>query len=213
MPSTLIYIRHMVCVKCILVVRELLVELGLVPLRVELGEVEVAGASAAIDWPRLRQGLEAEGFEMLDPLSSQQQLVEQIKATVADLLVTAPTQLRSGHFSHQLSARLLHRYAFLSDVFSTTEGCSLELYVIRQRVAAAQQQLRDTALPVGRIAQQLGYSNLGHLSRQFQREIGVSPSGYRRQLAVNLPSALLPSGSGEAQTDVGGAGQTLGPTG
>ena len=47
--STLIYIRHMVCVKCILVVRELLVELGLVPLRVELGEVEVAGAAEAID--------------------------------------------------------------------------------------------------------------------------------------------------------------------
>ena len=88
----------MACVKCILVAREQFVDLGLVPLRVELGELEVAGAAAAIDWPRLRQCLEAEGFAVLDPLSSQQQLVEQIKLTIADLLVTAPAQLRSGHF-------------------------------------------------------------------------------------------------------------------
>lgn len=203
----------MVCVKCILVVRELLVELGLVPLRVELGEVEVAGATATIDWPRLRQGLAAEGFAVLDPLSSQQQLVEQIKLTIADLLVTAPAQLRSGHFSRLLSTRLQHRYAFLSDVFSTAEGRNLELYVIQQRVAAAQQLLRDTALPVGRIARQLGYSNLGHLSRQFQREVGTSPSEYRRQLAGNLLSGLLPTGSEEALDDVGGEGRSRGPAG
>ena len=184
MASTLIYIRHMVCVKCILVVREHLVDLGLVPLRVELGEVEVAGSAGAIDWPRLRQCLEAEGFEVLDQLTSQQRLVAQIKATVAGLLATAPEQLRSGHFSRQLSEQLQQRFAFLSDVFSTTEGCNLELYVIRQRVAAAQQLLKGTTLPVGRIARQLGYSNLGHLSRQFQREVGISPTEYRRQHAL-----------------------------
>jgi len=205
MASTLLYIRHMVCVKCILVVREHLVDLGLVPLRVELGEVEVAGAAEAIDWSRLRQCLEREGFEVLDLLSSQQRLVEQIKATVAELLATEPAQLRSGHFSRQLSIRLQHRFAFLSDVFSTTEGCTLELFVIRQRVAAARQLLVDTALPVGRIARQLGYSNLGHLSRQFQRETGTSPSEYRRQHTGSPQSAALsdadaaaPGGSGVA---------------
>ena len=208
MASTLIYIRHMVCVKCILVVREQLVELGLVPLRVELGEVEVAGAAAAINWPRLRQCLAAEGFEVLDQLSSHQRLVEQIKATVAGLLATEPAQLRSGHFSRELSARLQHRFAFLSDVFSTTEGCTLELYVIRQRVAAAQQLLRETLLPVGRIARQLGYSNLGHLSRQFQRDTGIPPSEYRRQYVINQLAVTLPAGS-EAEPD---GAESAGPT-
>lgn len=182
-------------------------------MRVELGEVEVAGAAAAIDWPRLRQCLEAEGFAVLDPLSFLQQLVEQIKLTIADLLVTAPAQLGSGHFSRLLSTRLGHRYALLSDAFSAIEGCNLELYVIRQRVAAAQQLLRDTLLPVGRIARQLGYSNLGHRSRHFQRKVGISPSEYRRQLAENLLSPLLPAGSEEGQEDVGGAGRTRGPDG
>lgn len=210
MASTLVYIRHMVCVKCILVVREHLVDLGLVPLRVELGEVEVAGAAEAIDWSRLRQCLEREGFEVLDQLSSQQRLVEQIKATVAELLATEPALLRSGHFSRQLSARLQHRFAFLSDVFSTTEGCNLELYVIRQRLAAAQRLLKGTSLPVGRIARQLGYSNLGHLSRQFQREVGISPSEYRRQHAVSPLSVLLSAGSEEVPDGIGGVGLTRG---
>ncbi len=192
MDSTLIYIRHMVCVKCILVVREHLVDLGLLPLRVELGEVEVLGPAAAIDWPRLRQRLETEGFEVLDQLSAQQRMVEQIKAAIAELLATKPGQLRSGHFSRHLSTRLLHRFAFLSNVFSATEGCTLELFVIRQRVAAARQLLGDTALPVGRIARQLGYSNLGHLSRQFQRETGISPSEYRRRRAADPQLASWP---------------------
>lgn len=180
MASTLLYIRHMVCSKCILVVREQLVELGLVPLRVELGEVELRDDAATLDWPRLRQCLEAEGFALLDQLSPQQRLVAQIKEIVAHLLASEPAAVRSGHFSSYLSERLQRRFAYLSDVFSVTEGLSLEQYVIGQRLEAARCLLREGTLPVGRVARALGYSNLGHLSRQFQRETGTSPTEYRR---------------------------------
>ena len=180
MASTLLYIRHMVCSKCILVVREQLVELGLVPLRVELGEVELRNDAATVDWLRLRQCLEAEGFELLDQFSPRQRLVAQIKEIIAHLLATEPAALRSGHFSRQLSEQLQRLFAYLSDVFSATEGLSLEQYVIRQRVGAARCLLRESTLPVGRVARELGYSNLGHLSRQFQREAGTSPTEYRR---------------------------------
>ena len=190
MASTLFYIRHMVCSKCILVVREQLVELGLVPLRVELGEVELRNDAATVDWLKLRQCLEAEGFELLDQLSQQQRLVAQIKEIVAHLLATEPAALRSGHFSRQLSEQLQRRFAYLSDVFSVTEGLSLEQYVIRQRVGAAQCLLREGTMPVGRVARALGYSNLGHLSRQFQREMGISPTEYRRQCLAAAVSQL-----------------------
>ena len=143
MASTLIYIRHMVCSKCILVVREQLVELGLVPLRVELGEVELRNDAATVDWLKLRQCLEAEGFELLDQLSPQQRLVAQIKEIIAHLMATEPAALRSGHFSRELSEQLQRRFAYLSDVFSATEGLSLEQYVIRQRVEAARCLLRE----------------------------------------------------------------------
>ena len=190
MASTLFYIRHMVCSKCILVVREQLVELGLVPLRVELGEVELRNDAATIDWLKLRQCLEAEGFEILDQLSPQQRLVAQIKEIIAHLLATEPAALRSGHFSRQLSKQLQRRFAYLSDVFSATEGLSLEHFIIRQRVEAAQYLLREGTLPVGRVARKLGYSNLGHLSRQFQRETGISPTEYRRQCLATVVNQL-----------------------
>ena len=180
MATTLLYIRHMVCSRCILVVREQLVDLGLMPLRVELGKVELRDGAAAIDWVRLRQRLVAEGFELLDLLTPQQRLVAQIKAIIADLLQTDPAALRSGQFSRQLSTRLSRRFAYLSATFSATEGCGLEHYVIRQRIEAAQRLLLTSLLPVSRIARLLGYSSLGHLSGQFQRATGSSPSDYRR---------------------------------
>jgi AraC family transcriptional regulator len=195
MASTLLYIRHMVCSKCILVMRECLVEQGLVPLRVELGEVELLGEAATIDWPRLQQCLEAEGFALLDRLSPQQRLVAQVKEVVAELLLKEPAALRSGHLSRRLSWRLQRRFAYLSDVFSATEGLSLEQYVVRERVEAARRLLRAGALPVGRIATLLGYSNLGHLSRQFKRATGVSPSAYRRQCQLQ-PAASSVSAKG-----------------
>ena len=76
----------------------------------------------------------------------------------------------------------------------------------------AQQLLRDTLLPVGRIARQLGYSNLGHLSRQFQRETGIPPSEYRRQCVVDQLAVTLPAGSEEAPDDIGGAGSARSTT-
>ena len=98
MASTLLCIRHMVCGKGILVVREQLVELGLAPLWVELGKVELRDDATTIDWPRLRQCLEAEGLAMLDQPSPQQRLVAQTKRIIAHLLATEPAARRSGHF-------------------------------------------------------------------------------------------------------------------
>ena len=170
----------MVCDRCILVVREHLVALGLTPARVELGEAEVLAPAAAIDWPQLRHGLARQGFELLDQLPPTQRLVAQIKALVAELLTTNPAQLRSGQFSQVLSQRLQRRFAYLSSVFSATEGQSLTHYVGQQRLAAARRLLATTQLPVSHIARQLGFSNLGHLSHQFQQATGVAPTAYRR---------------------------------
>ena len=198
MAPTLLYIRHMVCSRCILVVREQLVAMGLVPLRVELGEVELRAEAHAIDWLRLRETLADEGFELLELLTPQQLLVAQIKAIIADLLHSDPAALRSGQFSRQLSTRLNRRFAYLSATFSVTEGCGLEHYVIRQRIEAAQRLLLTSALTISRIARLLGYSSLGHLSGQFQRETGSSPSDYRRAngVMVSAEKSNCPSKAG-----------------
>ena len=120
----------------------------------------------------------------------------EIKAIIADLLHSNPAALRSGQFSRQLSTRLDRRFAYLSATFSATAGCGLEHYVIRQRIEAAQRLLLTSSLTVSRIARLLGYSSLGHLSGQFQRETGRSPSDYRRARCASPPaeeSADLPA--------------------
>jgi len=136
------------------------------------------------------RGAASYGAAFKEKVEPQQRLVAQIKEIIAHLLATEPAVLRSGHFSRQLSEQLQRRFAYLSDVFSATEGLSLEHFIIRQRVEAAQCLLREGTLPVGRVARELGYSNLGHLSRQFQRETGTSPTEYRRQCLATVVSQL-----------------------
>lgn len=188
--STVFYVKHMVCRRGVLVMRELLLSLGLTPRRVELGEVEVAEPAQAIDWARLRDQLVAEGFALLELQAPHEQLVNDIKQTVADLLRTAPEELRCGRCPQILSQRLGRKFSYLSNVFSTSQGLSLERYIIGQRIATVEQLLRSSGMEVGRIAQALGYSSLGHLSRQFRLVNGVSPTDYRRQLEGD-PAANL----------------------
>ena len=198
-PSPTFYVKHMVCPRGILLVRELLLAQGLTPLRVELGVVEVAEPAATIAWDRLREQLLAEGFELLELSAPHQLLVQDIKRVVAELRATAPADLRCGRGPQVLSQRLGRKFAYLSNVFSAAEGHSLEHYIICQRIAAAEQLLRTSALEVGRIAQQMGYSSLGHLSRQFRQVKGVSPSHYRQQLAPDPAPNLTGAGPELAQ--------------
>jgi AraC family transcriptional regulator len=187
--STVFYVKHMVCPRGLL----LMLSLGLTPRRVELGEVEIIETDLAINWMALRAALEADGFELLELQLPHQRLVQAIKQTVADVLYTSPQELRCGRSAPLLSQRLGRKFSYLSNAFSTAEGQSLERYIIGQRIATAERLLRNSTLGVGRIALSLGYSSLGHLSRQFRLVMGVSPTDFRRQLSVSPASNLTAS--------------------
>lgn len=189
--GTVFYVKHVVCHRCVRVLRELLLGLGLTPRRVELGEAEVAEAPAAIDWPALEQQLAATGFALLR--LPRQRLVADIKALIAELLREAPDQLRVGVFPALLSQRLGRSYGHLSHLFRAAEGVSLEQFLLRQRIARVAELLRSSALPISRLARQQGFSSLAHLSRQFRRCTGLTPTAYRQQPApadnVAVPGA------------------------
>lgn len=172
----------MKCPRCIYLVQEILITMALPAVRVGLGEVMVAATEETIDWPQLADRLRADGFELIHPISSQARLVEQIKTSVQTLLRTEPERLRSGQALRELSQQLNRRTNYLSESFSAAEGTTLEQYIIAQRVALAAELLTTTPLSVSRIAQQLGYSSLGHLSRQFRQLQGTTPSRYRTAL-------------------------------
>lgn len=183
--STVFYVKHVVCPRCIRVLREVLLGLGLTPRRVELGEAEVAEAVAAIDWPALEQQLAAVGFTLLR--LPRQRLAAGIKALIAELLRDAPDQLRAGIFPALLSQRLGRSYGHLSRLFHDAEGVSLEHFLISQRIARVAELLVSSPLPVSRLARQQGFSSLAHLSRQFRRCTGLTPTAYRQQQVSPAP--------------------------
>lgn len=174
---TTLHIKNMVCPRCIRAVTDCLTRLGLHPLSVELG---IAVIDEAIDdalHARLRQALEAEGFELLD--DPRARLIEQIKDAVIQLVhyrQAAP----SANLSHYLS-RLFHKdYSTLSKAFSEETGTTIERYIITQKIERAKELLTYDELTLNEIADRLGYSSAAYLSTQFKQITGITPSAFKR---------------------------------
>ncbi len=172
-------IKNMVCPQCIRVVGEELTALGLQVHRVALGEADVSTPDAAEpDWEKIRASLQQEGFALLvDP---QDQLIERIKTLVVKLIHYPPPGPRLLNYSAYLSEQLGRDYHYLSHLFSTHEGLTIEKFIIRQKVERAKELIGYDELSMAEIAQQLGYSSPGHLSRQFRQVTGMTPTEFQK---------------------------------
>lgn len=169
----------MVCLQCIRVVREDLAALGLRVGHVALGEADVATpTSAAPDYEAIRATLAAAGFELLeDPRA---QLVDRIKTLLINLVHYPPAGPRLLNYSDYLVQHLGRDYNFLSHLFSASEGLTIEKFIIRQKVERAKELIDYGELSIADVAQQLGYSSLAHLSRQFRQVTGLTPTEFQR---------------------------------
>jgi len=176
------YIKHMVCTRGIRVVRRELESLNLQVLEVRLGAATVAGPVEDLDWPRIRQALAAAGFALLE--SPRHVLADRIKQTVVELL-RRPAVPSHREFLAALAGELGQSTRRLHAAFAGQAGHDTLLqYITRQRLRYARQLLLTSALDVGHIARQLGYSSLAHFSGQFRRFAQCSPSAYRQQAPV-----------------------------
>ena len=175
------FIRNMVCPRCIILVREDLTSLGYDVAAVALGTADVRFPTDGTPLPEpapLRAALHSLGFELLtDP---QDQLVEQIKATVIELVHFPPADARTYNTSHYLSQKLGRDYRALSQLFSARTGLTLEKYLIRQRVERAKELLSyPDGATIADVAAQIGYSSAAHLANQFRQVTGMSPTAFR----------------------------------
>ncbi len=175
------FIRNMVCPRCVLLVRQDFENLGYDVAEVALGTVDVrlplTGAPLPDPAP-LRAALGSLGFELLsDP---QDQLVEQIKSAVIELVQLQPAEARAYNTSHYLSQKLGRDYRTLSHAFSARLGLTLEKYIIRQRIERAKELLSyPDGATVADVAARLGYSSAAHLANQFRQVTGLSPTAFR----------------------------------
>jgi AraC family transcriptional regulator len=178
--TTTLYVKNMVCDRCIRVVRDELEALKLDIRSVVLGEVVVAGTARDLPVDRIRKVLEENGFELIEDRRAK--TIEQLKLAVLKLVREENKgESRAVKQSEYLSRELGLDYHYLSKLFSSVENITLEHYVILQRIELAKELLKYGELTLSEIAYRLGYSSVQHLSNQFKSVTGFTPTAFKKQ--------------------------------
>jgi len=175
MTNKTIRIKNMVCSRCVKVVREELEKLGLQVNHVTLGEANVNGD---IDKQRINEVLLNNGFELLD--DRQAKIIEKIKIAIIEIVYQKEkVELLKISSSKYLSNKLGISYHYLSSLFSSSEGITIEKHIINMKVEKVKELLVYDELTLSEISYRLGYSSVQHLSNQFKKTTGFSPSQFK----------------------------------
>lgn len=166
----------MVCDRCIMMVKSELEKFGLHPLTVELGMTNVDRELSAEEKKQLNERLEKPGFKLIDDKKTR--LIESIKTTIIELIQN-PANLPKMTFSEHLSEKYHQEYSSLSKLFSEEEGVTIEHFVIAQRIERVKKLLVIDEFSLSQIALQLNYSSVSHLSKQFKKVTGVTPTRFK----------------------------------
>lgn len=175
-PHTL-FIKNMVCRRCIMAVENILQRNAIEVQSVSLGEVVLSAPISPEMREKLSAELEAMGFELIGDRRSQ--LIESIKR---ETIIYARAESGLSHFrlSDFLQERLHLDYHYLSDLFSAVEGQTLEKFFIAHRIERVKELLVYNELPLSDIAVRLGYSSTAYLSTQFKKQTGLTPTRFKQ---------------------------------
>lgn len=171
-----LFVKNMVCDRCIMVVKDQLAKNGIIPVQVSLGEVKLPQEPEPPLLQQLSQDLRALGFEIIDDRKSR--MIEKIKSIIIKL-VHRSDEKPSANLSAIIAGELHYDYNYLSALFSEVEGITIEKYFIRQKIERVKELLVYDEYTLSQIAGQLGYSSVAHLSSQFKQVTGLTPSHYK----------------------------------
>ncbi len=171
-----LFIKNMVCDRCKMMVRQELERAGLSPETVGLGEIEFSQVLTPQQITIVEDALTPLGFEMIDDRKSR--LIEQIKKAVIEL-VYYTEEMPKVNLSTHLIQKLHYDYSHLSNLFSSIEGTTLEKYFIAQKIERVKELLVYDEMTLSEISFQMGYSSVAHLSNQFKKVTGLTPSHFK----------------------------------
>jgi AraC family transcriptional regulator len=173
-----IYIKNMVCNRCIKVVQEEFEKLNLLVKDIRLGEAVIEGTEK-VNPNKIKEVLEKNGFELLEDKNVK--LIEQVKTLVIELIHhNKKGELLKENYSDYISKKIGKDYSYISHLFSSVEGITIEKYIIQQKIEKVKELLIYDELTLSEISYQLGYSSVGHLSSQFKQVTGMSPSEFKK---------------------------------
>lgn len=183
---TTLYIKNMVCDRCVMAVEKTLKDNGLVPLEVELGKATVEEDVSAEKIQKIRKNLQDIGFELLD--DKKQKTIEKIKTAIIQLIHYNDSHT-PVNLSDYLQDKLHQDYSALSKLFSEFSSKTIERYYIEQRIERVKELLTYGELSLTQIAMKMNYSSVAYLSSQFKSVTGMSPSQFKR-LQTNTRKSL-----------------------
>ncbi len=175
----------MVCPRCITAVRGIFEELKIPTIAVELGEVQTEFDLPPEKKHELGEKLIVNGFELLTDYNSQ--IIAQIKNIIIDEIHYS-SQASHFNFSTLLTQKLNKEYSTLSKLFSSVEGKTIERFVVSQKIEKVKELLFYNQLTLSEIAHQLHYSSTAHLSAQFKKETGMTPTVFKNMKEKNRKS-------------------------
>ena len=171
-----LYVKNMACLSCKVFVKEALEELEIQPVKVELGEIETKGDLTDTEKQKLNNKIKKVGLELLE--SKQGAIIEKIRKVVVDYVYHTEEKLITN-FSHYLSEKLNYNYNYLSNVFSEVEASTIEQYVIAMKIEHIKELIMFEDFTLTEIAYKLHYSSVAHLSAQFKKVTGLTPSHFK----------------------------------
>ncbi|MEP0714131.1 MAG: AraC family transcriptional regulator [Algoriphagus sp.] len=180
-----LFVKNMVCPRCIMAVKDELDQLQIPYSRVELGKITLPKSLDIPEIQRLADSLRDCGFELLEERKST--LVSQIKTLLIEQIQHSE-ELLTENYSNFISERLHHEYTYLSKLFSQEEGITIEKYIIRLKMERVKELIFYKEKSLSEIATLLGYNSVAYLSAQFKKEIGMTISAFKRQTALGRNS-------------------------
>lgn len=167
----------MVSLRCIMLVKEEVKNLGLHYVLVELGMVEIVEDITPSQREELRKSLFECGLELLDDKKSI--LIEKIKGVVVEMIHYAD-ELTTENYSTYISNKLNLDYTYLSNIFSEVKGITLQQYIILHKIEKVKELLLYDELNLTEISYKLNYSSVAHLSNQFKKITGLTPTYFKK---------------------------------
>lgn len=172
-----LYIKYMVSNRCKIMVKDVLKGMGLHFIMVNLGEVEIMENLSPVQLQILKQELSDIGLELMDDKKSV--LIERVKSLIIDMVHNSEEMIKTN-VSDYLSKKLEHHYTYISNLFSEVQGTTIEHFIIAHKVERIKELIMYGELNLTEISYKMNYSSVAHLSNQFKKVTGFSPSHYKQ---------------------------------
>jgi len=173
-----IYIKNMVCIRCKMVVSAELTHLGLQYTNVDLGQADIIGDISRAQHEQIRTDLLLSGLELIEDVKSI--LIERIKKIIIELVHSSEEEPLPVNLSVHLSQQLHHNYTYMANIFSETQGHTIEKFLIEHKIERVKELLFNNELNLTEIAFKMHYSSVAHLSSQFKKITGYTASQYKK---------------------------------